>query len=87
MVEKEVRRRMGISLYLLALVFVMFLAVTHIFGLIEYKIDKFTYYIVSVAVALLVLPAVAYLKFFGIVHIKKDPGVLSVGESIKRKEK
>jgi len=43
-------------------------AISDMFGLVGYVVDKFTYYIFSVAVVLLILPAVSYAKFFGIIN-------------------
>jgi len=76
-VAKRVRQRMALSFYLLAAVFVMFICTMHIFGIIEFRADKFTYYILSVAIVILLLPAVLSMKFFGILEARKDPEVLS----------
>lgn len=76
-VPKRVRQRMALSFYLLTVVFVMFVCVMHIFGIIYFVVDKFTYFIFSVAILILLMPVVASMKFFGLVEARKDPSILS----------
>ena len=76
-VPKHIRQRMALSFYLLTVVFVMFVCTMHIFGVISFKVDKFTYYVFSVAILILLMPVVVSMKFFGLVEARKDPSILS----------
>jgi hypothetical protein len=76
-VSKQTRQRMALSFYLLTVVFVMFVCVMHIFGVITFVVDKFTYFILSVAILILLMPVVVSMKFFGVLEARKDPSILS----------
>ena len=55
---------------LLSLLFLLMMM--HIFGLYSLRIDKFTFYVISLIFLLLLLPIVKYIKFFGLVEVRKE---------------
>ena len=55
---------------LLALLFA--LLIMNAFQLYPIKVDKFAYFVISLIFLLLLLPIVRYIKFFGLIEVRKD---------------
>ncbi|MEM4282398.1 MAG: hypothetical protein QXU88_02725 [Candidatus Woesearchaeota archaeon] len=67
--EKE---SFGFAAYAILLSLLLILMLLHLFRLYPIVVDKFTFYIISLVFVLLLLPIVRYIKFFGLVEVRKE---------------
>ncbi|MEM0230931.1 MAG: hypothetical protein QXW00_01445 [Candidatus Woesearchaeota archaeon] len=77
--DAEAGRRLktlGLVTYILAVVTVFSLAVVHVFGIMRLNSDKFSFFLISLLVLLLLLPIVTYIKFFNIVEVRRDTRIM-----------
>lgn len=66
----------GISTYVIAVLTILVLTVLHVFKLFTLNTDKFSFFLVSVLVLLLLIPIATYIKFFNIVEVRKDTRIM-----------
>ena len=76
--EKKKMKALGFFTYGAAIMLLLFLLVLHVFNLYPIKTDKFSFFIISLAAAMLILPLVTYVKFFNIVELRKDTRIMKV---------
>ncbi len=65
-----------LRLYFFAIGFFTLIFLIHIFGIASLKTDKFAFFLAAIVLVLLILPVVTSMKFFDIIEVRKDIGIL-----------
>ena len=58
--------------YIIAAIVLFVLSVIHLFGLYPLATDKFAFFLVSLFVAVMLMPLLKYLKFFDIIELRRE---------------
>ena len=62
--------------YVIVSVILVVLMAIHLFGLYPLQTDKFSFFLVSLFVAVMLLPLLSYLKFFDIIELRRQIKIL-----------
>ncbi|MGB9748852.1 MAG: hypothetical protein ACP5OZ_04010 [Candidatus Woesearchaeota archaeon] len=71
-VDEETQLKLARTTYLILLGITLFLFFFHLFKLYDFRIDKFSYFIITLLFLILIIPLITYFKAFGIVEVRKD---------------